>query len=154
MDYLAVARSAIVSAKLLFMLFHFLFLFDVLTFLTLALSLSLSFSPWCQNWQTSGAYFTAVLYVEHWCEENFNSLTLGPPDFSHVEIVSSYVHLIVGHQLSFVRVSYLLTLPLRSLSISKVMIFAMKLSYILKAYFLWCCSCRDTLKYFYLQWHK
>lgn len=28
------------------------------------------------------------MYVEHWCEEHFNSLTLGSPDFSHVEMVS------------------------------------------------------------------
>lgn len=37
--------------------------------------------------QDCGSYFTAVLYVEHWCEEHFGSLTLGSPDFSHHETV-------------------------------------------------------------------
>ncbi|XP_055826815.1 serine/threonine-protein kinase ATM isoform X2 [Solanum dulcamara] len=45
---------------------------------------------------TSGAYFTAVLYVEHWCEENFNSLTLGTPDFSHVEILPQHIEILLS----------------------------------------------------------
>ncbi|XP_009622788.1 serine/threonine-protein kinase ATM isoform X4 [Nicotiana tomentosiformis] len=45
---------------------------------------------------TSGAYFTAVLYVEHWCEENFNSLTLGTPDFSHVEILPRHIEILLS----------------------------------------------------------
>lgn len=45
---------------------------------------------------TSGAYFTAVLYVEHWCEENFNSLTLGTPDFSHVEILPQHIEVLLS----------------------------------------------------------
>ncbi|XP_047265673.1 serine/threonine-protein kinase ATM isoform X2 [Capsicum annuum] len=45
---------------------------------------------------TSGAYFTAVLYVEHWCEENFNSLTLGTPDFSHVEILPQHTEILLS----------------------------------------------------------
>ena len=29
-----------------------------------------------------------MMYVEYWCEEHFNSLILGSPDFSHNEMVS------------------------------------------------------------------
>jgi hypothetical protein len=29
-----------------------------------------------------------MMYVEYWCEEHLNSLTLGSPDFSHIEMVS------------------------------------------------------------------
>jgi hypothetical protein len=29
-----------------------------------------------------------MMYVEHWCEEHFNGLMLGSPDFSHLEVVS------------------------------------------------------------------
>lgn len=43
-----------------------------------------------------GAFFTAVLYVEHWCEENFNSLTLGTPDFSHVEILPQHIEILLS----------------------------------------------------------
>jgi len=28
------------------------------------------------------------MYVEHWCEEQFKTLTVGGPDFSHNEMVS------------------------------------------------------------------
>jgi hypothetical protein len=31
--------------------------------------------------------FAALMYVELWCEEQFNRLALGPPDFSHEESV-------------------------------------------------------------------
>lgn len=39
--------------------------------------------------QRCGSYFTAVMYAEHWCEEHFNCLALGSPDFSHLELVRS-----------------------------------------------------------------
>ncbi|GAY47387.1 hypothetical protein CUMW_104190 [Citrus unshiu] len=38
-----------------------------------------------------GLYFTSVMYVEHWCEEHYKSLTLGSPDFSHLETLSSQI---------------------------------------------------------------
>ncbi|XP_065875882.1 serine/threonine-protein kinase ATM isoform X2 [Euphorbia lathyris] len=44
-----------------------------------------------------GSYFTSMMYVEYWCEENFNGITLGRPDFSnfelpgHVEVLVSAV---------------------------------------------------------------
>ncbi|KAL3824832.1 hypothetical protein ACJIZ3_020861 [Penstemon smallii] len=43
-----------------------------------------------------GSYFTAVLYVEHWCEEHFNSLTMGSPDFSHHEILPPHIEILVS----------------------------------------------------------
>ncbi|CAL5444633.1 unnamed protein product [Camellia sinensis] len=43
-----------------------------------------------------GAYFTAVLYVEHWCEEHFNTLTLGSPDFSHIDILPHHIEILVS----------------------------------------------------------
>ncbi|KAL0315150.1 UNVERIFIED_CONTAM: Serine/threonine-protein kinase ATM [Sesamum calycinum] len=43
-----------------------------------------------------GSYFTAFLYVEHWCEEHFNSLRLGSPDFSHHETLPSHVEILVA----------------------------------------------------------
>ncbi|KAL8457793.1 hypothetical protein ACS0TY_035608 [Phlomoides rotata] len=43
-----------------------------------------------------GSYFTAFLYVEHWCEEHFNSLTLGSPDFSHHETLPPHVEILVS----------------------------------------------------------
>lgn len=43
-----------------------------------------------------GSYFTAVLYVEHWCEENFNCLTLGSPDFSHLELLPHHIEILVS----------------------------------------------------------
>lgn len=47
--------------------------------------------------QHCGSYFTAVLYIEHWCEERFNGLQLGYPDFSHLESVSyHYFHIYVS----------------------------------------------------------
>lgn len=39
--------------------------------------------------QRCAAYFTTVLYVEHWCEESFGGLTLGEPDFSNDDGVLS-----------------------------------------------------------------
>ena len=36
--------------------------------------------------------FTALMYVELWCEEQFNRLAIGPPDFSHEESVSPLFH--------------------------------------------------------------
>ncbi|KAA8540818.1 hypothetical protein F0562_024781 [Nyssa sinensis] len=42
-----------------------------------------------------GAYFTAVMYVEHWCEEHFNILTLGSPDFSHLDILPHHIEILV-----------------------------------------------------------
>ncbi|XP_034214636.1 serine/threonine-protein kinase ATM isoform X5 [Prunus dulcis] len=43
-----------------------------------------------------GNYFTAVMYVEHWCEEHFNSLTLGSPDFSHIEALPHHIEILVA----------------------------------------------------------
>ncbi|KAJ1684822.1 hypothetical protein LUZ63_016212 [Rhynchospora breviuscula] len=43
-----------------------------------------------------GSHFTAVLYAELWCEEHFNTLTLGPPDFSHRELLPPHVDVLVA----------------------------------------------------------
>ncbi|KAK1564596.1 hypothetical protein Q3G72_006661 [Acer saccharum] len=43
-----------------------------------------------------GSYFTAVMYVEHWCEEHFNSLTIGSPDFSHLETLPHHIEILVS----------------------------------------------------------
>ncbi|XP_047965261.1 serine/threonine-protein kinase ATM [Salvia hispanica] len=43
-----------------------------------------------------GSFFTAFLYVEHWCEEHFNALTLGTPDFSHHETLPPHVEILVS----------------------------------------------------------
>ncbi|KAI5683411.1 hypothetical protein M9H77_04639 [Catharanthus roseus] len=43
-----------------------------------------------------GSYFTAVMYVEHWCEEHFQSLTLGSPDFSHLEVLPSHIEILIS----------------------------------------------------------
>ncbi|KAI3807033.1 hypothetical protein L1987_22953 [Smallanthus sonchifolius] len=43
-----------------------------------------------------GSYFTAVLYVEHWCQEHFNFLTLGSPDFSHLEMLPHHIEVLVS----------------------------------------------------------
>ncbi|PIN15510.1 Non-specific serine/threonine protein kinase [Handroanthus impetiginosus] len=43
-----------------------------------------------------GSYFTAFLYVEHWCEEHFSSLTLGSPDFSHHETLPPHIEILVS----------------------------------------------------------
>ncbi|KAM7471306.1 hypothetical protein LguiA_009489 [Lonicera macranthoides] len=43
-----------------------------------------------------GSYFTAVLYVEHWSEEHFRSLTLGSPDFSHLETLPHHIEILVS----------------------------------------------------------
>ncbi|KAL8261037.1 hypothetical protein R6Q59_025086 [Mikania micrantha] len=43
-----------------------------------------------------GSYFTAVLYVEHWCQEHFYCLTLGSPDFSHLEMLPHHIEILVS----------------------------------------------------------
>ncbi|WOL02921.1 serine/threonine-protein kinase ATM [Canna indica] len=43
-----------------------------------------------------GSHFTAVMYVEHWCEEHFNSLQLGCPDFSHSELLPPHTNLLMA----------------------------------------------------------
>ncbi|KAM7277000.1 hypothetical protein ACFE04_018866 [Oxalis oulophora] len=43
-----------------------------------------------------GSYFTAVMYVEHWCEQHFNSLTLGSPDFSHLEMIPDHIGILIS----------------------------------------------------------
>lgn len=43
-----------------------------------------------------GSYFTAVMYVEHWCEEHFNCLALGSPDFSQLELLPPHIELLVA----------------------------------------------------------
>lgn len=44
----------------------------------------------------SGSHFTSVMYVEHWCEEHFNRLTLGSPDFSHLEMLPNHVEILIS----------------------------------------------------------
>ncbi|KAH9776172.1 serine/threonine-protein kinase ATM [Citrus sinensis] len=43
-----------------------------------------------------GSYFTSVMYVEHWCEEHYKSLTLGSPDFSHLETLPRHIEILVS----------------------------------------------------------
>ncbi|KAM3751704.1 hypothetical protein ACB098_04G130100 [Castanea mollissima] len=43
-----------------------------------------------------GSYFTSMMYVEYWCEEHFNSLILGSPDFSHNEMLPLHVQILVS----------------------------------------------------------
>ncbi|EPS70319.1 hypothetical protein M569_04441, partial [Genlisea aurea] len=43
-----------------------------------------------------GSYFTAFLYVEHWCEQHFHGLNLGSPDFSHHETLPLHVEILVS----------------------------------------------------------
>ncbi|GMY24943.1 serine/threonine-protein kinase ATM isoform X1 [Fagus crenata] len=43
-----------------------------------------------------GSYFTSMMYVEYWCEEHLNSLTLGSPDFSHIEMLPLHVEILVS----------------------------------------------------------
>ncbi|KDP31097.1 hypothetical protein JCGZ_11473 [Jatropha curcas] len=43
-----------------------------------------------------GSYFTSMMYVEYWCEENFNSLTLGNPDFTHLEVLPDHIEVLVS----------------------------------------------------------
>ncbi|GAB2269841.1 hypothetical protein Dimus_004759 [Dionaea muscipula] len=43
-----------------------------------------------------GSYFTSVMYVEHWCEDYFNNLTLGNPDFSHLEKLPDHVEILLS----------------------------------------------------------
>ncbi|PUZ57625.1 hypothetical protein GQ55_5G446600 [Panicum hallii var. hallii] len=40
--------------------------------------------------------FTALMYVELWCEEQFNRLAIGPPDFSHEESLPPHVGLLIA----------------------------------------------------------
>ncbi|KAK3160101.1 hypothetical protein QOZ80_1BG0055200 [Eleusine coracana subsp. coracana] len=40
--------------------------------------------------------FAALMYVELWCEEQFNRLALGPPDFSHEESLPPHIDLLVA----------------------------------------------------------
>ncbi|XP_062191304.1 serine/threonine-protein kinase ATM isoform X2 [Phragmites australis] len=40
--------------------------------------------------------FAALMYVELWCEEQFNRLALGPPDFSHEESLPPHIGLLVA----------------------------------------------------------
>ncbi|CAN1347706.1 Serine/threonine-protein kinase ATM [Linum perenne] len=44
----------------------------------------------------SGSYFTSILYVEHWCKEHFGDLTLGAAEFSHVEVLSEHIEILVS----------------------------------------------------------
>ncbi|XP_048228650.1 serine/threonine-protein kinase ATM isoform X3 [Ricinus communis] len=43
-----------------------------------------------------GSFFTSMMYVEYWCEEYFNSLTLGRPDFSHLEVLPDHIEVLVS----------------------------------------------------------
>ncbi|KAL2340901.1 hypothetical protein Fmac_008841 [Flemingia macrophylla] len=42
-----------------------------------------------------GSYFTSVMYVEHWCEEQFKTLTIGGPDFSQNEMLPDHIEILV-----------------------------------------------------------
>ncbi|XP_068483746.1 serine/threonine-protein kinase ATM isoform X2 [Phaseolus vulgaris] len=43
-----------------------------------------------------GSYFTSVMYVEHWCEDQFKTLTVGGPDFSHNEMLPEHIEILVS----------------------------------------------------------
>ncbi|KAK6920707.1 Phosphatidylinositol 3-/4-kinase, catalytic domain [Dillenia turbinata] len=43
-----------------------------------------------------GSYFTSVMYVEYWCEEHFRGLTLGKPDFSHLEMLPNHIDILIS----------------------------------------------------------
>uniref|UniRef100_A0A2C9VS06 Serine/threonine-protein kinase ATM n=1 Tax=Manihot esculenta TaxID=3983 RepID=A0A2C9VS06_MANES len=43
-----------------------------------------------------GSYFTAMMYVEYWCEEHFSSLTLGRPDLAHIEVLPDHIEVLVS----------------------------------------------------------
>ncbi|CAH2064912.1 unnamed protein product [Thlaspi arvense] len=43
-----------------------------------------------------GAYLTASMYVEYWCEEKFGSLSLGDPDFSYHDMLPDHVEILVS----------------------------------------------------------
>ncbi|KAK2442878.1 serine/threonine-protein kinase ATM [Trifolium repens] len=43
-----------------------------------------------------GSYFTSVMYVEHWCEEKFNAMTIGGPYFSDSEMLPDHIEILVS----------------------------------------------------------
>ncbi|XP_050221682.1 serine/threonine-protein kinase ATM isoform X2 [Mercurialis annua] len=43
-----------------------------------------------------GSFFTSMMYVEYWCEEHYNSLTLGRPDFFHLEVLPDHIEVLVS----------------------------------------------------------
>ncbi|XP_017973415.1 PREDICTED: serine/threonine-protein kinase ATM isoform X2 [Theobroma cacao] len=43
-----------------------------------------------------GSYFTSMMYVEYWCEEHFQSLTLGSPDFSNLEMLPQHIEILMS----------------------------------------------------------
>ncbi|MCH93214.1 serine/threonine protein kinase ATM, partial [Trifolium medium] len=43
-----------------------------------------------------GSYFTSVMYVEHWCEERFNAMTIGGPYFSDKEMLPDHIEILVS----------------------------------------------------------
>ncbi|EOA23378.1 hypothetical protein CARUB_v10016554mg [Capsella rubella] len=43
-----------------------------------------------------GAYLTASMYVEYWCEEKFGNLSLGDPDFSYHDMLPDHVEILVS----------------------------------------------------------
>ncbi|XVF54114.1 hypothetical protein PTKIN_Ptkin05aG0154900 [Pterospermum kingtungense] len=42
-----------------------------------------------------GSYFTSMMFVEYWCEENFHGLTLGTPDFSNLEMLPQHIEILI-----------------------------------------------------------
>ncbi|GAQ86367.1 Protein kinase ATM/Tel1 [Klebsormidium nitens] len=46
--------------------------------------------------QQCSAFFTSLLYVEHWCEQQFGELTLGAPDFSDEDQVPLHEQLLLN----------------------------------------------------------
>nr|XP_012571741.1 serine/threonine-protein kinase ATM isoform X3 [Cicer arietinum] len=43
-----------------------------------------------------GSYFTSMMYVEHWCEEQFKAMSVGGPDFSHNEMLPDHIEILVS----------------------------------------------------------
>ncbi|XP_027337565.1 serine/threonine-protein kinase ATM [Abrus precatorius] len=43
-----------------------------------------------------GSYFTSVMYLEYWCEEQFKTLTVGGPDFSHDETLPDHIEILIS----------------------------------------------------------
>ncbi|KAJ8771786.1 hypothetical protein K2173_026963 [Erythroxylum novogranatense] len=43
-----------------------------------------------------GSFFTSIMYIEYWCKEHFNGLTLGSPDFSHTEMLPEHIEILVS----------------------------------------------------------
>ncbi|KAK7317181.1 hypothetical protein RJT34_01188 [Clitoria ternatea] len=58
--------------------------------------LSIDYLVVAKSAASCGSYFTSVMYVEHWCEEQFKALTVGGPDFSHNEMLPDHIEILVS----------------------------------------------------------